>query len=538
MLVGLSGCEAGHSAADATVEGYAIGTGKPSAAGQYDPPIELTTIRAIEPSLRFDEGDSYADNPWIRAYERNLGIRVKTLWADDPGQYNRKLDLMIASGDIPDLFRVNANQLRQLIESGLIADLSDSYISSASPKVKKLLEERGGDPFLEVAVDGKLMAIPFMGMLHENAAVLHVRSDWLAKLKLQEPRTMDDVFAISKAFTTMDPDGNGKHDTFGLAVDQNFAMAGGLFNGYHAYRGIWIESGSKLAFGSIQPEMKSALNGLRQLYAMGQIDPDFGTKDEAKVAESIAGGKIGMFYGTPFAGSFPLQQAKKRYPEMEWKAFPIPSVDGNKALPQVSPGSGYWVVNKETRHPEAVFRLLDFWVETFYDNKSDDLYYEFNQTKDDNPAWKMNAIAITKEYKNVDESLRIIEAIETNDRSKLTPEDKGVLQRIEGYRKNGGANGWMWDYMFSKGGALSVADYYRRNDLYMRERFTSIPKLAFQRKNAELNKLQSETFMKIVLGLLPVDEFDRFAQRWRSLGGDDLTNEVNDWYAKSKSSRQ
>ncbi|MDF2716280.1 MAG: hypothetical protein K0R28_3205, partial [Paenibacillus sp.] len=287
MMIGLSGCEAGHSAAGVPTEERLSGAGKPMAAergqasrsnagtgtnaavGRYDPQIELTTIRSTEPSLRFDEGDSYASNPWIRAYERELGIRVKTLWADDPGQYNRKLDLMIASGDIPDFFRVNAIQLRQLIESGLIADLSGSYFASASPRVKKLLGERGSDPFLEVAVEGKIMAIPFMGMLHENAAVLHVRSDWLAKLKLPEPRTMDDVLAVSKAFTTLDPDGNGKDDTFGLAVDQNFAMAGGLFNGYHAYRSIWIESGSKLAFGSIQPEMKPALNSLRQLYASG-----------------------------------------------------------------------------------------------------------------------------------------------------------------------------------------------------------------------------------------------------------------------------
>ncbi|GAA3407894.1 extracellular solute-binding protein [Paenibacillus hodogayensis] len=551
MVTALSGCQrivetaAIEPSNGSTGENQSMRAERPARSGaaieiaalgkdRYDAPITLTTIRTNEPGVRFDAGDSYGDNEWIRAYERELGIRVKMLWTEDSVQYNRKLDLLIASGDIPDFFRVNGTQLRQLIDSGLIADLSAVYAASASDKVKKLLEERGKDPFVSATVNGKLMAIPSMSMMTENAAVLHVRSDWLEKLNLSMPDTLSDVLNMSRAFTTQDPDGNGMHDTFGLAVDQNFTLANGFLNGFHAYRGIWIGSGSKLAYSSVQPEMKQALSGLRDLYAAGQIDPDFGMKDESKVYESIAGGKIGMFYSSPFAGSFPLQQAKKRNPSMEWKAVPLPSVDGSRALPQVVPGSGYWVVNKEVQHPEAIFRLLDFWVETFYDNKSDDLYYKYNQSKDNNPVWKMNAIAVTKEYKNVEESLRIIEAIDKKDRSKLTPEDKGVLQRIESYVTGGAVDGWMWNYMFNKGGTLSIADYYRRNNLYKREQFTSIPLPNLQRKSSELGKLEAETFTKIVLGLMPVADFDRFVEQWKAAGGDDITNEVNDWYRNNQ----
>lgn len=504
---------------------------------RYDPPVTLTTIRVNEPGMKFAPGDSYNNNPWTRAYEERLGIRVETLWSDDGGQYNRKLDLMIASGDIPDFFRVNGVQLQQLAESGLIADLTDVYAANVSDRAKKLLDDRGPEPISLATIDGRLMAIPWTSTLTEAAQVLHVRADWLKKLNLPEPRSIGDVLTISSAFTAADPDGNGISDTFGLALDRNFNLAAGFFNGLHAYRNIWIESGKELAYGTVQPEMKEALARLREMYASGQIDPDFGIKDEASVYESVAGGKIGMFYGSPFAGSFPLQQARKRDPSMEWKAYPLPSVDDRKARPQVPLDvSGYWVVSKEAKRPEALLRLLDFWIETYYENDSEESYYEFNQSRDNNPVWKMAVVSLAKQYKNVDESLRIIAAMETKDRSGLNPEDKGVLQRIETYLRDGGADGWMWHYMFGKGGSLSVADYYRRNDLYQRERFTSLPLPITQRKSEALGRLQAETFMKIVVGLLPVEEFDRFAEQWKSAGGREMTDEVNEWYRKRGSS--
>ena len=45
-------------------------------------------------------------------------------------------------------------------------------------------------------------------------------------------------------------------------------------------------------------------------------------------------------------------------------------------------------------------------------------------------------------------------------------------------------------------------------------------------KNADLNKLQEETFVAIVTGSKSIDEFDDFVQSWKSRGGDQITKEV------------
>ena len=51
-----------------------------------------------------------------------------------------------------------------------------------------------------------------------------------------------------------------------------------------------------------------------------------------------------------------------------------------------------------------------------------------------------------------------------------------------------------------------------------------------QEKNAYLQKLELETFTNIIMGQVPIEEFDTFVDNWKKTGGDDITAEVNEWY--------
>ncbi len=504
--------------------------------GKYDPPITLSTVRAQQPTVKFAQGDSIENNVWTRAYEKEYGIKLKTLWAVDPTQMEQKMNLTIASGDIPDFFQATATQFKQLAEAGLIADMTEAYNKHASDGVKKLLTEGGDNALKSATIDGKLMAIPFTSPSKEGSQMVYIRTDWLKKLNLPEPKTMDDLLKISEAFTTKDPDDNGKNDTYGLAIDKDFAILTGFFNSFHAYAGIHIKDASgKLTYGTIQPEMKNALRKLQEMFKAGQIDPEFGAKNTTKVYETIANGKIGMFYNGPYAGLFPLQAAKDKDPSMEWKAFPLTSVNGTTAKSQVQLGvSGYWVVKKGVKNPEAVLKMLDFWLKTYYDNKSDDIYKEFNTSPaDNNQVWLLNAVSAYKSFKNVDESLRIIEAIDTKDLSKLTPEDKGVHEKIQKFQAGDRSN-WGWNLIFNKGGSMSVADHYRKNNLYVSNEFITTPLPSMIEKGAALAKMESEALTKIILGQSSIDEFDKYVEQWKKQGGDEILKDVNEWYLKNK----
>lgn len=49
-------------------------------------------------------------------------------------------------------------------------------------------------------------------------------------------------------------------------------------------------------------------------------------------------------------------------------------------------------------------------------------------------------------------------------------------------------------------------------------------------KQGELDKLRDNTFISMIMGETPIDEFDTFVEQWKAQGGEDITNEVNEWY--------
>ena len=49
-------------------------------------------------------------------------------------------------------------------------------------------------------------------------------------------------------------------------------------------------------------------------------------------------------------------------------------------------------------------------------------------------------------------------------------------------------------------------------------------------KQAYLDKLEEETFVKIIMGTESIDAFDTFVDNWYANGGTEITEEVNAWY--------
>jgi putative aldouronate transport system substrate-binding protein len=49
-----------------------------------------------------------------------------------------------------------------------------------------------------------------------------------------------------------------------------------------------------------------------------------------------------------------------------------------------------------------------------------------------------------------------------------------------------------------------------------------------------LQKMELEMFVRIITGDAPLDDFDKFVEDWKSLGGSEITKEVNAWYQSVK----
>ncbi|MCA1291418.1 extracellular solute-binding protein [Paenibacillus sp. alder61] len=508
---------------------------------EFYPPIEVEFVREIddglEDMLKVLPDETLEDNRWIRLYEQVLGIQIKYKWAVRSEQYHKKLDIMLASGDIADIVKVNAQQLRQLSHAGLIQDLTKVYKEYASPLTQQVHRQEGSGTLESGMIDGKLMGIPETDSSVEKAMFLWLRTDWLDRLGLQPPKTIDDVLEISKAFTDGDPDGNGQQDTFGIAATQYLwdPVMGltGFMAGYGAYPNIWLEDESgKLVYGGIQPEVKQALKTLQDMYRNHEIESEFIFKNGSKAKQLIADGKIGMAYGEQW-GSFLLQSSRNGDPDAEWQAFPIVADSGKAAkVPLKFTTSYFYAVRKDFAYPEAILKMFNLHLEKNWGKTAEYETYYNNVM----PVWGLSPVTPFPADKNLKAYRQIVEARREDTTSQLQGEPGFIQDRIDRYlnREEDSESGWGWEKIYGASGAMSILDHYEKNNQLLFDAFAGAPTETMIERQTLLDNLQHDYFVNIILGE-PIEQFDRFVEEWNRLGGADITAEVNQWHADKKS---
>ena len=545
----LSGCPGNVSVSDpigvkpasAGTTASPTDTPAPDQPDKYDPPVTLTRVVETDPALKLPPGDTYDDNVWTREIESALGVKLKTLWTADPAEYKPKLDLAVASGNIPDFFATadyDYNTLVDCYSAGLLAPLDDAYNQYASADFKSH-QDYTPEGLKACVFNGKLYAIPDVSMAAASlSGLLWIRDDWTQKLGLSPPQSMNDVIRIAEAFTKNDPDGDGQADTFGLGLQNTLTGdaggIGGFASGYHAFLDdMWIQDASgQYVYGAIQPEVKNALAALRELYAGGAIDGEFGVKDINKLYEDIKNNKIGVVFGFNRLCYLPFQDMAGAGQNAVWKPYPIPSADGKPVKIGVPwPIQKYYMVSKNCQHPEAVIEMANLFLLKAGTNASaDDLAQFFANGGDD--VYKLHPIAIEppgREFAGTDAVSRAL----------LEPISAGS---IKPYFQNAYINAQKWlsgdpagygDYFFygPEGANWIIQNDYIKNGLIIENVSKGADTPAMVDKMTILKKMQTDTFIKIIMGDSP-DSFDSFITEWKNRGGDDMTTELNNLLRK------
>ncbi|WP_422659343.1 extracellular solute-binding protein [Paenibacillus sp. EC2-1] len=504
---------------------------------KYDPPIELTTVRSIS-NIKFDEGETIDKNAVYDAYEKDLGIRIKNQWVAE--KYSEKLKISIASNDIPDFFRVSAAEMNQLYEADMIMDMTEYFDKYATEATKKWFTLDGGRQLSTATFDGRLMAIPATDNPYNSSNYLWIRKDWLEKVGLPKPSTMQDVIKIAEAFAKQNPGGADK--TYAFALNSDFIANGaydlqGFFNGYHAYPNYWVkDSNGKLSFGSIMPEMKPALKQLQDMYKAGLIDPEFAVKDADKENELVVNNQIGMAYGAFWLSIWPLQSAAVQNDKLvqDWEAYPIVSADDKPAKSSTNIGvSSYIAVSKKSKNPEAVMKIINKWVEVQTDLNDSNKVYMFGKSGVDKSAllWKINPTTFFAQDENLYAGQLLPKAIEAKDPSLLgtNPEVRSRYNRVQDYLK-GDLFNWNEWAISKPGGSFAIMDQYNQEGRFQVDEFYGPLTPSMIDKKGILNEKTKEIFTKIIMDKASVDEFDKFVEEWKKLGGEQMTNEVNEWY--------
>ena len=514
------------------------GTTEPAADpfGKYDPAITVTSIRSTPnpATVNYLEGDSATSNEWTRLYEDRIGVKLEYKWMVDASQWESKLNLEIASGDIPDVFQVSMVQMYQLNEAGLLQDLASAYDMYASGYTKEIILESGPAQLDSAKIDGKLMALPYCGLPKESGPALMLRDDWMQKLGLESPETFDDLVAILDAFVKNDPDGNGKDDSYGLVMDKNL-LAGGLNAAialsFHAYPYNWVtDDTGAIVFGGIQQETRDLLAKLAQMYKDGLIDKELGSKDFTKGIEPIVQGLAGVYMAPFWSPLYPLQALYNNDTTIKIGYYQIPTVDGKPAKIYSPLGTiGYWVVNKNMANPEAVVKMMNVWTDVFYGNKEDSVYNELVNRPDGTEVWQNALVQTYRGFKNLDAYYNVSAAYEgKKDIKELTPEERGLVLKAQAF-DGGDPTMWAWKEIYGPEGIFKVTDRYVKENLYVEQPYLGPPAQAELDYGTTLNDLTSQTFIQIVTGAAPIESFDEYISQWKASGGDEWSKQLNDF---------
>jgi ABC-type glycerol-3-phosphate transport system substrate-binding protein len=167
---------------------------------------------------------------------------------------------------------------------------------SAYPQVAATVERLGERL---TYFDGEIYAFPRVAFtdrsLSSSDAGMLVRKDWLARLGLAPPESLEDFTQMAAAFARGDPDGNGQPDTLGYNSNNLLALGKWLILGIFPEANVytWVERDGRFVPSFILPEFEPVVAAYRRLYETGGLDPDFYLKKATDVVYDFAHGNLG-----------------------------------------------------------------------------------------------------------------------------------------------------------------------------------------------------------------------------------------------------
>ncbi|MCR5753570.1 MAG: extracellular solute-binding protein [Acetatifactor sp.] len=509
---------------------------------KYDSPVTITTAVGLSDeaqSLLGVDSKAMTDNSWFNGYLNDLGIKVEVAWSVPSAQYNEKLNAQISADDLPDVFSVDMQQLKTLSDNGMIMDLTEVFDTYMSDFTKQMMEEDGWVALEQSKVDGKVMALPNVSGNHDSVPLMWIRRDWLKKVNMEAPTTLSELEAVIDAFVTKDPDGDGVDDTYGVALandlfDNGMCDLTGIMEMMGAHKG-WVEKNGKAEKGLIQPEMNKTLELVSSWFAKGYLDKEFIAKDSSKVAEDIIAGKVGITFGQHWTAFWPFSDAKKLNDDAEWYPYPIPA-EGQE-LPKVMVGgsaSQFFVVNANCKNPEAVVKMYNYFyqkdcaISPDYDStyhissalqmQHPEQSFIWSVLKTFYPQQNLFISRGVKKYLDGDESQL--------ENAWVADNAKQVKDYIDDPVKN---KEYYASYIWSgPEGAFTAVDSYEKNGQRLQDLYVLGNTDGMTMYEVALEQLTLETFTKIITGEKPISEFDSYVSQWKNLGGEEITQEVNE----------
>lgn len=536
MMASVSACSAKSEETGATETG--------SGAAADTEAVTIMMGRQTLQNPKLPEGDTYENNAYTRMLEDKLNVKIVDEFEANGDDYDRQVSLALSAGDIPDIMKVTTlDELQELYENDLIADLTESYESHASDYLKGIYDSYGGRALENVTFDGKIMALPGTNA-DSGPSIVWIRSDWMDSLGITVDEdgngciTIEELEMVAKEFLDKNP-GNAEN-VVGIALaswltsgdpDGTYSM-NSLAYAMGAFPKTWYEKDGGIIYGSTTEEMKNALSTAAGWYRDGILDPQVGTRTWDDITALLANGQTGIAFGTWHIPDWLLNNVYALNKDASFQAYALEDANGKVNCKHNDATNGYMVVSKEFAHPELAVEIANL----FYDELA-------------------NSSSVAEEFPEVakymedgvDGSTRPFN-IEVNSYTSLLDDYKDLKQCLDGeitveeihsaeQRTNAAVIG---AYLEGTEDATGWAKYHSRMkgvnliyELTEQDLFSWLTPVfpqttpTMETNWANLEKLEEETFIKIVTGVEDVETgFAQFVENWNAQGGAQIIDEI------------
>lgn len=283
---------------------FATGAKEAASTVKSDKPVEMEWLISKN-SVEVDP-----EAPVVKQIEEKFNVKLSS-WNVNPSRFFENLNVRFAGGEMPDVLILdNSNQIAQLVDGGIIAELPIEMIREKAPHFAAEADKNDtGALWSTMVYNGKNYGIACP--MEAVPMVLVWRKDWLDKLGLEVPKTLEEFEKVMVAFVENDPDGDGKKNTAGMAERTFNAIFGayGLRCVTGAQPNFKIEEmqlgdDNVPFFSWIRPEAKTVLALLNDWYKRGIVDKEFITGERHGgynwFSHAFMNGQIGVTCAQPY----------------------------------------------------------------------------------------------------------------------------------------------------------------------------------------------------------------------------------------------
>lgn len=530
-MIVLSACNSGASSGSSAGSGGGGGGGDGGGSGAGPAPITefpdaFPIPKAVDPSsYDYDDLSQHyeieimlngafnqpiPDDP-IKKYldeKYNVDLKLTNLTAED---LRNTVAVRFASGDAPDVVVLPFKEVAiSLFEQGQIAEVSDilPYMPQAAMYVTKNFANWA-------TVDGNMIGIPRYNTFQDNWGFF-IRKDWLEKLGMEMPRTVDDLYAYAEAVTKNDPDGDGKADTWfmgGAGGGAGFGMLDSLRSAFG--HPSWNVKDGKINHPMLDGTTKSFLEFLKKLNDNGLLTPDWYTISWEPFKAYTFNDQVGMVHYPGWNIIDETYNAKNRDMSVLdiWQPIDPPSVSGTdgKYPPGGSPGGMFVFSKKAAEDPGKIKRIAHIIDTMIYPNEN---YWTVSQGG--GPEIYPDGSRV--EF-NSEDGTNVFFIDKEKHPAYIKPELNSLPDwQFIGYTL-------LWQVYDDPVGAIGSQHNITVNNAPRHENFDIFITLDGA-TSARIHDLQAKEEIAFVLGNRDFSEWDNYVQEWKNSGGQRLMEQA------------